>query len=90
MGFIGHNPEGVIVEMPFKKPRGKELTFAQLIYNRLLSQTGIVIEHANSGVKRLRIIKDTVRLRAFGVRDKIMAISCALHNFRTISPYRDY
>jgi hypothetical protein len=90
MGFIGHNPEGVIIEIPFKKPKNKDLPFEHLIYNRLLSQTRIVIEHANSGVKRLRIIKDTVRLHAFDIRDKIIAIACALHNFRITSPYRNY
>jgi hypothetical protein len=90
LGFIGHNPEGIIIEVPFKKSKNKDLTFAQVIYNRLLSQTRIVIEHANSGVKRLKIIKDTVRLHAFDIRDKIISIACALHNFRVTSPYRNY
>jgi hypothetical protein len=90
MGFIGHNPEGIIVEIPFKKPKNKELPFSQFIYNRLLSGTRIVIEHANSGVKRLRIIKDTVRIHSTEIRDKIMSIACALHNLRTKSPYRNY
>jgi hypothetical protein len=90
MGFIGHNPKDIIVEIPFKKPRNNELTFSQLIYNRLLGSTRIVIEHANSGVKRLKIIKDIVRLHATEVRDKIIAVACALHNFRTTSPYRNY
>ncbi len=26
IGFIGHDPHGVIVHMPFKKPKGKDLT----------------------------------------------------------------
>ena len=90
MGFIGHNPEGIIIEVPFKKSKNKELSFAQSLYNKLLSQTRIVIEHANSGVKRLRIVKDTVRLHGFQTRDKIIVVACALHNFRTTNPYRNY
>jgi DDE superfamily endonuclease len=89
-GFIGHNPINIIVEQPFKKPIGKELTFSQLIYNQLLSPLRVVIEHANSGVKRLKIIKDIVRLHSTDLRDKIIAIACALHNFRVKSPLRNY
>lgn len=89
-GFIGHDPLGIIIERPFKKPIGHELTFSQLIYNQILSPLRVVIEHANSGVKRLRIIKDVVRLHATEVRDKIMAVACALHNFRVLSPLRKY
>lgn len=92
LGFIGHTPNNITVEIPFKKPKNKELTFGQKIYNRLLSSTRIVIEHVNSGVKRLKIVKDTVRSHGFEFRDTIVAVACALHNFRTISlnPNRQY
>jgi len=74
-GFIGHDPFGIVIERPFKKPIGHELTFSQLIYNQLLSPMRVVIEHANSGVKRLKIIKDIVRLHSTQIRDKIMAVA---------------
>ena len=32
-GFIGHDPLGIIIERPFKKTIGHELSFSQLIYN---------------------------------------------------------
>ena len=86
MERIGHNPLGIIIERPFKKPIRHELTFSQLLYNQLLSPMSVVIEHANSGVKRLKIIKDIVRLHTTQIRDKIMAIPVALHNFRVVSP----
>jgi hypothetical protein len=40
------------------------------------------IEHVNSSVKRCRIAKDRIRLWKQGVRDLVMEICCALHNFR--------
>ena len=90
LGFIGHYPKDVIVEMPFKNSKKHKLEFWQLIYNRMLSQMRVVIEHANSGVKRLKIVKDTIRLHSYELRDKIMVVACALHNLRVVSPYRDY
>ena len=29
LGFLGHSPPGVVVEMPQKKPPKQELTFSQ-------------------------------------------------------------
>lgn len=63
LGLLGHAPAGVVVEMPHKKPPQSELTFAQKLYNHLLSSLRMVIEHAHSGMKRLRMVGDTVRLR---------------------------
>ena len=45
------------------------------------------IEHVNSRVKRCRMVKDRIRLWKKGVRDVVMEICCALHNFRVrLSP----
>lgn len=85
LGFVGHKPNLVTIEMPFKKPKNKELTFSQKIYNKLLSSTRIVVEHANSGVKRLRIVKEIVRIHDAAFRDTVISVACALHNFRTLS-----
>lgn len=90
LGFLGHNPLGINIEMPFKKPRNSELTFGQKIYNKLLSSTRVVIEHANSGVKRLRMVKDTVRIHSTDFRDNLISVACALHNFRVLSESRNY
>ena len=78
------------VEQPFKKPRKGELTFTQKIYNKILASTRIVVEHANSGIKRLRIVKDIIRIHDGHFRDLIMVIACALHNFRVCSSERAY
>ena len=56
LGLRGHAPAGVVVEMPHKKPPKRELTFAQKLYNQLLSPLRVVIEHAHSGIKRLHMV----------------------------------
>jgi hypothetical protein len=82
LGFLGHAPAGVTIEMPFKKPKNRELTFSQKLYNQVLSATRIVVEHANSGLKRVRMLKDVCRLRGAVVRDRIRVVACGLHNLR--------
>ncbi len=90
LGFLGHYPAEVIVEMPFKTPKNGELTFSQKLYNKILSATRVVIEHANSGIKRLKMVKDTVRIHHTEIRDQLIVVACALHNFRVLSPLRNY
>jgi len=90
LGLLGHAPAGVLVEMPHKKPPKRELTFAQKLYNQLLSPLRVVIEHAHSGIKRLRMVGDPLRLRGEWVRDTVMVVACGLHNLRVRSPHRAY
>ena len=59
--------------MPTKKSHGEKLT---------LLQRRLWIEHVNSRVKRCRIVKNRIRLWKQSVRDLVMDICCALHNFR--------
>jgi hypothetical protein len=47
------------------------------------------IEHVNSRVKRYRIVKDRLRLWKAGIRDLVMELCCALHNFRVrLTPWQ--
>jgi hypothetical protein len=87
LGFLGHQPAGVVIEMPFKKPKNRELTFSQKLYNQLLSSTRVIVEphrrtDANSGLKRLRMLKDVCRVHHEVVRDRIRVVACGLHNLR--------
>lgn len=82
LGFLGFKLEGVEIEMPIKKPRGGALTEEQKAINQALARRRVAIEHVNSGVKRCRMLKDVCRLLRDGIRDLIMEIGCALHNFR--------
>ena len=68
--------------MPTKKPRGAGADLEQQRANQVLNQQRLQIEHVNSSVKRCRIVKDRIRLWKAGVRDLVMELCCALHNFR--------
>jgi DDE superfamily endonuclease len=82
LGFLGFTLEGVIIEMPTKKPKTRQLTEEQKAANQAKARRRVYIEHVNSSVKRCRILKDVCRLLRQGVRDQVMEICCALHNFR--------
>jgi len=70
-GFQGvqkDNPDLMVV-MPKKKPKGKELTPEEKENNREISSSRVVNEHAIGGVKRLRIVSDVYRniRQGFGI-----------------------
>jgi hypothetical protein len=57
--------------------------------NQALHQRRLRIEYVNSSVKRCRIVKDRIRLWKAGVRDLVMELCCALHNFRVrLTPWQ--
>jgi hypothetical protein len=82
LGFLAFTLPQVEVIIPTKKPRGRALTRAQKAANRRIARRRVRIEHVNSSVKRCRIVHDTSRLRKAGVRDRVMEVCCALHNYR--------
>lgn len=89
LGFVGFSLEGVTVIMPYKKPRGGELSLAQKAENSVISSYRVRVEHVISSVKRCRIVKETCRIASKIIRDQIMEIACALHNFRIrLSPWQ--
>jgi DDE superfamily endonuclease len=82
MGFQGFLRHGISIVQPKKKPRGGELTPPEKATNRRSSSIRIRLEHAIGGVKRYRMVKDTIRLFKDGIRDTIMETCCGLHHFR--------
>src|SRR5438270_10470852 len=89
LGFLAFTLPEVEILMPTKKPRGQELTQEQTRANQALHHRRLRIEHVNSSVKRCRIVKDRIRLWKEGVRDLVMEICCALHNFRVrLTPWQ--
>ena len=89
LGFLSFTLPQVESLMPTKKPRGEELTREQQWTNQALHLRRLRIEHVNSSVKRCRIVKDRLRLWKQGVRDLVMELCCALHNFRVrLTPWR--
>ena len=89
LGFLAFTLPQVDILMPTKKPRGEELSLAQQLANQVLHQRRLRIEHVTSSVKRCRIVKDRIRLWKQGVRDLVMELCCALHNFRVrLTPWQ--
>ena len=89
LGFLAFTLPEVEILMPTKKPRGQELPLAEQRMNQALHQRRLRIEHVNSSVKRCRIVKDRIRLWKEGVRDLVMELCCALHNFRVrLTPWQ--
>ena len=89
LGFLAFTLPEVEILMPRKKPPGAELPLAQQRANQVLHSRRLRIEHVNSSVKRCRVVKDRIRLWKQGVRDVVMEICCALHNFRVrLTPWQ--
>jgi hypothetical protein len=82
LGFLAFTLPHVELLMSTKKPRGQELTLEQQVANQALTHRPRRIEHVHSSVKRCRIVKDRIRLWKEIVRDLVMELGCALHNFR--------
>jgi hypothetical protein len=82
MGFQGFIRHGITSVQPKKTPRGGDLTPPEKAANRAISSLSIRIEQAMGGVKRSRLVQDTIRLLKDGIRDAIMETCCGLHNFR--------
>jgi hypothetical protein len=47
-----------------------------------MSQIRVKVEHAISGIKRSRIVKDVLRNTKDGFSDLAMVVACGLHNVR--------
>jgi hypothetical protein len=89
LGFLAFALDQVEIIMPTRKPRGRALTHRQKAVNRRIARRRVRIEHVNSSVKRCRIVHDICRLRKVGIRDLIMEVCCALHNFRVrLTPWQ--
>ena len=82
MAFQGYEPENTACRQPKKKPRGKQLSSEDRLFNRMISGVRVIAEHVIAGVKRLRIVKDVFRNTKEHFDDLVMEIACALHNLR--------
>jgi hypothetical protein len=73
----------------YTKPIVPELIHNPQHLPALLNQRRLRIEHVNSSVKRCRIVKNRIRLWKAGIRDLVMELCCALHNFRVhLTPWQ--
>ena len=81
-GFQGYEPPNRPTLQPTKKPRGRQLYPWQKAINKLVSTVRVGVEHAISGVKRCRIVADTLRNLRAGFVDAAMELASGLHNLR--------
>ena len=82
LGFKGHIPEGVNVQMPHRKPRTKDLTEEQKSRNKQKASVRVKVEHTIGRVKIYRVLKDRIRLYKQGIKDLVMELGCGLNNFK--------
>lgn len=72
-----------------RNPAARKFTREQQRANQALNQRRLRTDHVNSSVKRCRIVKDRVRLWKLGVRNLVMKLCGALHNFRVrLTPWQ--
>ena len=70
-------------------PRGQARTLAPHRANQTLPHRRLRIAPVHSSVQRCRVVKDRIRLWTEGVRDLVMELCCALHNFRVrLTPWQ--
>jgi hypothetical protein len=84
-GYQGYRPKGVHLLEPFKAARNRPLTEFQKEYNKWVGSIRICCEHAIGGVKRCRLLKDTLRYTDEWFRHRIFLIGCGLHNLRSLN-----
>ena len=82
LGYQGHAPKNAVVQMPVKSSKYRKLTEDDKKENQMKSRRRVTIEHAISGIKRCRIVKEAFRYRRYGYDDLVMVLACGLHNLR--------
>ena len=82
LGFLGIEKDYPSALLPFKKPKEEELSKHKKEINRQISSVRVTIEHAFAGVKRLKIVRNKMRLKTWLLRESVMKIAVAFHNLR--------
>lgn len=81
LGFQGVDENGSTM-IPFKKPKKKKLGTVKKQINRAMSKLRVKIEHVFAGLKRLRMLKEKIRIPSYAKRQTIVKIAAAIHNLR--------
>ncbi len=80
-GFLGLQKQYENIHLPYRKPRGKELSETQQEENRVLSSSRVVCENAFAGVKRYNAVHQIYRNRIKDFEDHLMLTAAGLWNF---------
>lgn len=84
LGFQGLQLPPHTLLHPERKPRTRDLAPLQKSFNRFVARVRVGVEHVIGGVKRCRIVSDTLRHLKAGFNDLVMEVACGLHNFREL------
>lgn len=90
LGYLGYIPENTRIEVPHKKTKRNPLSDKMKAENKEISTKRVSIEQAISGVKRLKIVADKIRIFNREFRHQVMIIAAAIHNLRVRSNKRAY
>lgn len=86
LGFKGIQKDySLKIQMPFRKPRTRELTDKQKVYNKRVSRFRVKVENAIAGIKRLRSLTDVCRTKSEELKDRLMWLGCGLWNFHLVA-----
>lgn len=66
--------------IPFKKPKGKELSPLKKLFNRAVARGRVLSENTIAGIKRLKSVTDIYRNRRLNREDQLMLVACGLWN----------
>jgi DDE superfamily endonuclease len=88
LGYLGirSDSRGAQLDIPTKKPRksqknpNPQVSDAQKVANKVLSQVRICIEHAIGGMKRYNILVHTFRNRIENFEDDVIGVCAGLWN----------
>jgi len=82
LGFKGYQAGKALVCTPVRRRPGRRLHWRHREFNRTLASERVPIEHTLASIKRLGILRQTLRARRKGMADDVMLIGCGLYNFR--------
>lgn len=88
LGYQGYSPPDVRFTLPYKKPRGEDLSDEAKALNKALAKLRVYVEHGIRGIKRQRIAVDIFRNTSDGMID--LGIEVAAGLFNLINQYRGY
>jgi hypothetical protein len=80
LGYQGYHPPNLLLLIPFKKPKGGELTDDEKAVNTAIAKKRIYVEHAIRGIKRQRIAADIFRNTSAGMIDLSIEVAAGLYN----------
>ena len=81
LGFQGLQNEFVNIHVPYKKPKGQDLSDEQKAENRDLSAQRVKCEHAHGGIKRYNAVTSIYRNRVSDFDAPLMLVAAGLWNY---------